>query len=97
VDISGLLFLGLIVVVFYLTMMRPQQKRIKQHQKLVASVAPGDDIITVGGLHGVVKELNDDVLWVEIAPGTTVKFSRLSVSRKIESEVPPASEEDAAS
>lgn len=98
-DASGLLFLGLIVVVFYLTMMRPQQKRIKQHRALVSSVAPGDEIITIGGLHGVVKELDDDVIWLEIAPGTSVKFSRLSVSRKveIETEAPstePSTEED---
>lgn len=82
-DPGSLLLLGLMIVAFYFVLIRPQQRRLKQHQSLVQSLAPGDEVVTIGGLYGTVERLDDAVIWLTISTGTTVKFSRQAVSRKI--------------
>lgn len=78
--------LGLLVVIFYFLLIRPQQKRLKQHQALVASLAPGDDVVTIGGLFGRVTSINDDEVMLEVSEGTVVRVSRQAVSKKIEAQ-----------
>jgi preprotein translocase subunit YajC len=56
-----------IFVIFYLLLIRPQQRRQKEHEKLLASIERGDSVVTTGGLHGKVTGVTDDVLTVEIA------------------------------
>ncbi|MGI8426952.1 MAG: preprotein translocase subunit YajC [Actinomycetota bacterium] len=85
-DPSSLLMLGLLVVIFYFLLIRPQQKRLKQHQALVASLAPGDDVVTIGGLFGRVTSINDDEVMLEVSEGTVVRVSRQAVSKKIEAQ-----------
>ncbi len=91
-DPGSLLLLGLMIVAFYFVLIRPQQRRLKQHQSLVESLAPGDEVVTIGGLHGTVERLDDAIIWLSISPGTTVKFSRQAVSRKVAPEVDTAEE-----
>jgi len=83
-DPSSLLLLGLLVVIFYFLLIRPQQKRLKQHQALVASLAPGDEVVTIGGIFGRVKAITDDQVMLEVAEGTVVRVSRQAVSKKVE-------------
>jgi preprotein translocase subunit YajC len=75
-------FLPLIIIfaIFYFLLIRPQQKKAKQHKQLVAELKKGDRIISSGGLHGVITGLSDDVLTVEISPKVRVKISRGSVA-----------------
>ncbi len=75
-------FLPLILMfaIFYFLLIRPQQKKAKQHKQLLAAIKKGDRIVTGGGLHGVVTGLTDDVVTVEIAPKVRVKISRGSIS-----------------
>ncbi|MBN1193448.1 MAG: preprotein translocase subunit YajC [Coriobacteriia bacterium] len=80
-----LLSLAVIAVAFYLLMIRPQQKRQKEHRALIDSLATGDRIVTVGGVYGTVRTLDDDRVGIEVAPGTVVEFDRAAVARKIES------------
>ncbi|HVF11942.1 MAG TPA: preprotein translocase subunit YajC [Actinomycetota bacterium] len=94
-DPGSLLLLGLMIVAFYFVLIRPQQKRLKQHQSLVESLAPGDEVVTIGGLHGTVERLDEAIIWISISPGTTVKFSRQAVSRKVAPEVDTAVEAEA--
>ena len=89
---SGLsAFLPLIIIfaIFYFLLMRPQQKKAKQHKQLLADLKKGDKVVSSGGLHGVITGLANDVITMEISPKVRVKVSRGSVAgvlRKSENE-----------
>jgi preprotein translocase subunit YajC len=80
--LTQLVPLVLIVLVFYLLIIRPQQKRARRHRELVAAVDEGDRIVTIGGLHGVVTGVDEDTLRLEIASGTTITLAKQSVQRR---------------
>ena len=77
-----LLTFGLMFAVMYFLIIRPQQKRQKEHQKMLDAVKKGDRIITGGGLHGVVKEVREDTLLVKIAENTVVELTRSAVATR---------------
>jgi len=81
--LAGFLPLILIAVVFYFLLIRPQQKRAKAQRALVESVAMGDRIVTIGGLHGTVRSIDGDTIRLEVAPGTVITMLRGSVARRI--------------
>ncbi len=70
----------LMFVIFYFLLIRPQQKKTKQHKELLAALKKGDRVVSSGGLHGVITGLTDDIVTMEIAPKVRVKVSRASVS-----------------
>jgi preprotein translocase subunit YajC len=65
--------------IFYFLLIRPQQKRAKEHKALVESIKIGDQIITAGGIHGKVAAVQDDTIQVEVATGVKIKLSRSSI------------------
>jgi preprotein translocase subunit YajC len=78
---DNLLLLGVIFFIFYFLLIRPHQKRLKQHQELMKKLAKGNKILTSGGLIGVIiKFEGDDVVVIEISPNVRVRVSRASVS-----------------
>ena len=78
--ILSLLPLILIFVVFYFLLIRPQQKRMKDHREMLGSVRRGDRVVTGGGIIGQVVKAGDDELTVEIGEGMRVKVLRSTVS-----------------
>jgi preprotein translocase, YajC subunit len=72
--------LGLVFVVFYFLLIRPQQQKAKEHKLLLANLKKNDQIITSGGLYGRVLTLADDVVTVEIAPNVKVLVSRPQIA-----------------
>jgi len=71
----------LIFVIMYFLILRPQQKRVKQHQEMVKNVRRGDTVVTSGGLIGkVTKVVDDDTLEVEVADGVKIRQVRQMVS-----------------
>ena len=71
----------LLVVIFWLLIFRPQQKRMKAHQAMLSAIARGDTVVTSGGLVGkVTKAVDGEDLEVEIAQGTRVKIARSGVT-----------------
>ncbi len=70
----------LIILVFYFMILRPQQKRQKERQKLLESIKKGDKVITAGGIHGTVEGIEDKVLLIKIADSVKVKVERSSIS-----------------
>lgn len=80
-SLSGTLIqLGLIFLIFYVILIRPQQKRMKEHDALLASIKKGDRIITGGGIYGkVVKADDTPELVVEIADGVNITINRMTV------------------
>src|SRR5438045_4948622 len=63
----------LIFVIFYVLMIRPQQRRVKEHQAAIAAVKKGDEVITGGGIRGRVTKVSDDEAEVAIANGVRVR------------------------
>ena len=65
-----------IFVVFYFLLIRPQQKRVKEHKSMTESLQKGDEIVTTGGLLGKVVAVGDEFLTVELADGVEVNLQR---------------------
>ena len=81
---SSDLFMPLILIfgIMYFLMIRPQQKKVKQHQAMVAAVRKGDQIVTAGGLIGKVTKVNtDNEVEVEISSGVKVKVVQHTISQ----------------
>jgi len=70
----------LMFVIFYFLLIRPQQKKAKQHKQMLSAIKKGDRVVSSGGLHGVITGITDDVVTMEIAPKVRVKVSRGSIS-----------------
>jgi preprotein translocase subunit YajC len=84
---SSIIFLVLLIGIFYFMLIRPQKRRVEQHRALMDSLQIGDDVITIGGIHGTIRALRDDELEVEVAPGTTLRLLRSAVARRITEDV----------
>jgi preprotein translocase subunit YajC len=78
--LSSFVPLILMFVIFYFLLIRPQQKKAKQHKAMLNAIKKGDKVISSGGLHGVVTGITDDVVTMEIAPKVRVKVSRSSIA-----------------
>ena len=70
----------LIFIVFYMLMIRPQTRRMKQHQETLAAIKKGDDVITGGGIRGKVTKVTDDEVEVEIASNVRVKVVKSTIT-----------------
>lgn len=77
---SPIILLAVMFAIFYFLLIRPQQRKAKQHRELLGSLKKGDRVISSGGLHGIVTGLADDVVTMEIAPKVRVRVSRGSIS-----------------
>jgi len=70
----------IIMVIFYFLLIRPQQKRAKEHRSMVESLSKGDKVITNGGIYGTVMDVKEGFLKVEIADGVRIKIQREAVA-----------------
>ena len=75
-----MIFMVAIIGIFYFFMIRPQQKKAKDQKKFVEEVKKGDYVVTIGGAHGRIAEIEDDTFILEFERGARVKFSKSSVS-----------------
>jgi len=82
--LGQLLWIVLIFGAMYLLFIRPQMKRQKEQQALVASLEVGDRVATIGGIFGTIASIDGDRVGLEIAPGTVIEVLRSAVSRKLE-------------
>ena len=74
------LFVMVLFAVFYFVLIRPQQKRAKEHRKMVEALAKGDEVVTTGGLLGRISKVGDNFITVEIADGLEVRVQRAAVA-----------------
>ena len=77
-------FLVLIFGLFYFLFIRPQRKRQKEHQQLVGELKRGDNVVTAGGIYGVVESISEDSIVVKVESGTTIRVAKASVALKRE-------------
>ena len=75
------IFLGLMVVVFWLFFIRPQSKRAKNQKNFIQNLQKGDKIVTIAGIHGTINKVNEDgTLHIEISPGSYIKIEKSAIS-----------------
>jgi preprotein translocase subunit YajC len=74
------LMMVLMFAILYFFMIRPQQKKAKDQKKFTEEIKKGDYVVTIGGIHGRVAEVEDDTFIVEVERGARIKFSKSAVS-----------------
>ncbi|MEN3037890.1 MAG: preprotein translocase subunit YajC [Candidatus Kryptonium sp.] len=78
--ISTIIMFVAIFLIFYFLIIRPQQKRAKEHQKLIESLKKGDKVITSSGIHGKVVGLDDRTVLLEVDDGVKIKFEKAAIA-----------------
>lgn len=78
--LSSLILFGGIAIVFYFFMIRPQQKKQKQQKKFIEEIKRGDNVVTIGGIHGKVMSTEDATIVLEVDKGVKMTFNRTAVS-----------------
>ncbi len=79
-NIAQFVPLILIFIVFYFLLIRPQQKKAKEHQNYLSNLKKGDRVITGGGIHGQITGLTDTVVTLEVAENVRIKVSRSAIA-----------------
>ncbi len=77
---STIIMFGAMFAIMYFMVLRPQQKRMKEHKALLGSIRRGDDVVLSGGMHGKVHEVEDTTVLVEVPRNTVIKFEKGSVT-----------------
>lgn len=78
---SSLIFMGMIMLVFWMFFIRPQAKKAKQQKLFIDDLKKGDKVVTIAGIHGRINRVNDDgTIDLEINPGSYIKMERSSIS-----------------
>ena len=77
-----LIMMGLMIVVFWLFMIRPQAKKAKLQKQFINDMKKGDKVVTIAGIHGVVHKVNDDntTIQLEVNPGSYIKIEKSAIS-----------------
>lgn len=78
--ITTLIPFALIIVIFYFFLIRPQNKKQKETQKMLDALKKGDKVITIGGIHGKVAEVKENTVVLKVDDGTKIEFNRSAVS-----------------
>ena len=75
------IFLGLMILVFWLFFIRPQAKKQKQQKSFIDNLNRGDKVVTIAGIHGVINKINEDgTVSLEINPGSYIKIEKSAIS-----------------
>jgi len=80
--VTQLIFIGSIMIVFWLFFIRPQAKRAKEQKKFIDDLQKGSKIVTIAGIHGIINKINEDgTLNIEVSPGSYLKIEKSAISR----------------
>lgn len=88
--IQTVVMFGAIIAIFFFMIIRPQQKRAKEHQSLLSSIKRGDKVTMGNGMHGVVYEVEDKTVLIEVAKNTVIKFDKGAVQAVVSDAVAAA-------
>lgn len=78
-----IMMIVLLFGVMYFMMIRPQQKRRREAAEMQSALGPGDEVVTIGGLHGLVSTVDDDTVTLEPSPGVQLRFARPAIARVV--------------
>ena len=79
-NMNGMLSLLMVVVVFWMFLIRPQQKQQKQRAEMLNNLKAGDKVVTIGGICGIVSRITDDKIFVEVAEGVVLEMLRNAIA-----------------
>ncbi|MBJ6107613.1 preprotein translocase subunit YajC [Hymenobacter sp. BT523] len=96
-DLTQLIFPVAIGLVVFFFLIRPQQKRAAEAKSFRQALTKGTRIVTIGGLHGLVVDLTEDTVVVEVDRGTKLRFDRSAIAREVGSKTSPSADAPAAS
>lgn len=83
---SGILWMVVIFAIFYFILIRPQQQQQKKRREMLGELKKGDRVVTIGGIHGLIKEIREDVVTLRVADNVNIKFARGGIERVDEGE-----------
>jgi len=83
--ISTFVPFGLVILIFYFLIIRPQNKKQKETEKMLAALKKGDKIVTIGGIHGVIQSVKEGSVVVKVDDSTKIEFSRSAIASVVES------------
>jgi preprotein translocase subunit YajC len=78
--VSTLIMFGAIFLIFYFMIIRPQQKRAKEKEKLLSNLEKGDKVVTNGGIHGVIAGLEEKTALLMVSENTKIKIDRTAIT-----------------
>jgi len=78
--VSTLIMFGAIFLIFYFMIIRPQQKRAKEKEKMLSNLEKGDKVVTNGGIHGIVAGLEEKTALLQISENTKIKVERSAIT-----------------
>ena len=81
--IQTIITIALIGVIFYFLLIRPQQKQQKEQKKLHDGLKTGDNVVTAGGIYGIIREVQDSTVKLEIAANTIIKIAKSSIAANV--------------
>jgi preprotein translocase subunit YajC len=82
--ITMLVTFGLIIVVFYFLVIRPQNRKQKDAKRMLESIHKGDRVVTIGGMHGYVESVKDDAVVLKVDDNVKLKFNKSAISTVLE-------------
>lgn len=98
--ISTVVMFGAVFAIFYFLIIRPQNKKQKAAQAMIAAVKKGDRVVTIGGIHGIVNSIKDKTIVIKVDDSTKLEFTKSAIAsvdaRSEESETPASEGKDAA-
>jgi preprotein translocase subunit YajC len=91
---SNLIILVMMILVFWLFMIRPQAKKAKQQKQFMNNIQKGDKIVTIAGIHGTVNKINEDnTMSLEVSPGSYIKIEKSALSMEWTANINKVTEE----
>ncbi|MEP7107612.1 MAG: preprotein translocase subunit YajC [Ferruginibacter sp.] len=82
------IFMGAMILVFWLFMIRPQAKKAKQQKTFISDLKKGDKVVTIAGIHGTINKVNEDgTLSLEVSPGSYLKIEKSTVSMEMSASI----------
>jgi preprotein translocase subunit YajC len=84
-----LVFLGAVILGFYLLIIRPAQSRQREAAAVVARLSAGQEVMTTAGIFGTLRAVDDESVLIEVCPGTTIKYARVAIARIISDPAEP--------
>jgi preprotein translocase subunit YajC len=89
---APLLFIVLIFAVLWVVLIRPQRQRQAAQMSMLNDLAPGEEVVTAGGLLGIVRKISDEHITLEVAPGTEVRVAKQAITGIVRKDDEPADE-----
>jgi len=80
--ISMLVMFGAVILIMYFLMIRPQQKRQKEHQKMLENLKRGDKVVTTAGIHGTITDIDGSSMVLQVSENVKITFEKSSIAAK---------------